>query len=359
MVSQTGKSGSWFVIAGLGAMLWLGVSCTSPVPPFGEAAESDTEGATSRESMVADGVKEMASTDASPQDTAGTEVLPQDAAEPSNTESTEPHIQEVQSESHSQDDRNQRDDGSQGEGGKKGQIQIYLKGDLTPETFQDGLVGQTPTQYSIALSRYWVLKSANDPAPQLCFDHGQNSVEADMSKDNLMGTCTTATIQDGSYTHGKVKVDWAKYSVTGTLHYNGLPLQGKFTFFRAYSNTTHDGKSYKAQEGWLEFQGPTTVRIPYTYPPLPAPSLSGVQLSEANGEFFMLFPFKRPLPIAQQNVDTHWARFHWKIFQAFRWADKTLPGYTQGTWDVAVDPTAAEEVKVGGVTGFFITTSLD
>lgn len=336
--------------------LWGGVSCSNTEPPSNNLAESVTEGGTSHESVASEhSVTETPQADATAQEptpeSAGQEGqnnLPEETSEPHDT----PAFDAAQLDTSTTHDTTTTDHST-----PTGQIQIYFKGDQTPETFQDGWVGQTPTEYKIALSRYWVLRSATDPSPQLCFDHGQKTVEADMSKDNLMGTCATATLKDGIYTHGKVKIDWVRYGVTGVLHYNGLPIQGKFTFFRAYSNVTYDGKSYKAQEGWLEFQGPTTVRVPYSYPPLPSPGVPGIQLSEVNGEFFMTFVYTKPLPIAQNNTDTHWARFHLKIYEAFRWADKNLPGYSHSVWDVTVDPSTSEEVKVGGVTGYYITAS--
>lgn len=236
-------------------------------------------------------------------------------------------------------------------------IQIFLKGDLTKQTYQDKYGGQTPTDYKIALSRYEVLTRLDDPNPQPCFDHGKTPKVADMSKDNLMGSCPTKSITSGNYTHGRVKVDWALYTVNGTLHFNGQPLPGKFTFFRAYSDTEYQGKTYKASEGFIRYTGVTTVENPYTYPA--GQSFPGLTTKLVKGEFFMTFPYKRVLPVQQDNPRTHWARFHWKIFEAFRWEEKTLTGYTSGTWDVDPDVSKAEEVKLFGVSDYFITTSLD
>lgn len=238
-----------------------------------------------------------------------------------------------------------------------GVIQIYLKGDLTPQTFNDGFSGQTPTDYQIAISRYHALRSAQDPSPQLCFDHKNQPAIADMQKDNLVGSCPTQTLQSGTYTHGKVKVDWLRYTVDGTLHYLNQPLPGKFTFFRAYSKTTYQGKTYNPGQGWIRFAGVTTVDIPYQFPT--QPQIPGIIIQLVNDELTMTFPFTKPLPVDQSNTQRHWARFHWRIADAFRWADKTLPSYQSGIWDVSTMPALAEEVKVYGVNGYFITTSID
>jgi len=238
-----------------------------------------------------------------------------------------------------------------------GSISIYLTGDLTPKTFTDGLQGQTPTSYLIALSEYWVQTSLSDPAPVFCFDAGAAPVVADLQHDTLIGVCQTQDIPTAEYTHGRVKVDWVTYTVHGTLHYQNMPLPGEFTFFRAYSDTTYNGDSYQAGQGTIAFAGATQVTIPYSFdPPL---SLPGVNLETIAGEFWMTFPYSQPLVVDQSNTNDHWARAHWEIFEGFRWQDDTTPGYTAGIWDVGVTVGETEEVFFAGVTGYHTTASTD
>jgi len=207
-----------------------------------------------------------------------------------------------------------------------GTIAIYLTGDLTPRTFTDGLTGQTPTSYFVAVSEYWVQTSLYDPSPVYCYDSGGSPVEADLYGDTLVGVCQTQDIPSAIYTHGRVKVEWTLYTVTGTLHYLGLPYPGDFTFFRAYSDTTYDGQSYLAGEGTIAFDGATQVQIPTTYdPPL---SLPGVRLETIDGELWMTFPYSYPLAVDQTSTDRHWARAHWQLFEGFRWADTAATGNT-------------------------------
>lgn len=241
-----------------------------------------------------------------------------------------------------------------------GSIAIYLQGDQVPVTFADGLQGQTPTDFQVALSRYQVLKSADDPAPQPCFDHGKTPVIADLAGDSLMGQCPTAGIATGTYTHGRVKVDWLRYSVTGQLHYNGLVLPGKFTFLRAYSDTTVDGKPMTAGAGTLRFRDTTgTVdnEIPFTYPALP--SMPSVTTQLQGGEFLMTFAYTKPLPILHDAPGAYWARFHWQVWQGFRWEDSATAGNTAGVWDVQAPPAPSESVVFAGATGYSVTTSID
>ncbi|MBI5607332.1 MAG: hypothetical protein HY902_00460 [Deltaproteobacteria bacterium] len=241
-----------------------------------------------------------------------------------------------------------------------GSIAIYLQGDQLPVTFSDGLQGQTPTEFQVALSRYQVLKSADDPAPQPCFDHGKTPVIADLAGDNLMGQCATSGIATGTYTHGRVKVDWLRYSVTGQLHYNGMALPGKFTFLRAYSDTTVDGKPMSAGAGTLRFRdksGNVDNEIPFTYPALP--SMPSVTTQLQGGEFLMTFAYTKPLPILHDAPGAYWARFHWQVWQGFRWQDSATAGNTAGVWDVQAPPAPSESVIFAGATGYSVTTSID
>lgn len=249
-------------------------------------------------------------------------------------------------------------EGSPGvEAGGGGMINIFVKGDLTKGTFGDGLAGQTPQSYQIAISRYHILRSATDPSPVLCFDHGAKAYVVDVHKDNLVGSCLTKKISSGSYTHGRTKVDWARYTVDGVYHYPGQKIPGKFTFFRAYSDVVYDNKTYKAGQGTITFSGVTKVSIPVLYPPLP--SIPGVAFETKNGEFSMTFRYSKPLPIVQADTQKHWARFHWKIHDSFRWADTTLPGYKTGAWDVSPLLSNTEIVKLYGVSGYLVTSSVD
>lgn len=238
-----------------------------------------------------------------------------------------------------------------------GTITIFVKGDLSKVGFSDGLAGQTPRDYTIALSRYHVLRSADDPAPVLCFDHGPKPALTNIAKDNEVGSCRTSSIPTGPYTHGRTKVDWARYTVDGVYHYLGQKLTGSFTFFRAFSDVVHEGKPFKAGQGTITFSGATKVEIPVTYGPLPP--MPGVSFKLQGGELSMTFRYTKPLLIEQQDTHAHWARFNWKIADSFRWADAQGYGYAKGVWDVALLPSSSEQVLLHGVSGYYVTSSKD
>jgi hypothetical protein len=78
-----------------------------------------------------------------------------------------------------------------------------------------------------------------------------------------------------------------------------------------------------------------------------------------NGECWMTFAYTHPLPIDQTNTGPHWARFHWEIFEGFRWTDTALSGFAPGVWDVSSIQTESEPVIVPGTTGYHTTSSVD
>jgi hypothetical protein len=237
----------------------------------------------------------------------------------------------------------------------EGTIGIYVKGELSRPGVADGLAGQTPAAYEVALSRYQILRSATDPSPALCFDHGKNPVVAAMDGgDTLVGTCRTRSVPTGLYTHGRTKVDWARYSIDGVYHLGGQAWSGKFTFFRAFSDVTVASRSFRAGEGTVRFST-LGVEIPVVYPPLT--SVPGLRFETLAGELSMTFAYSNPLPILESDQHQHWARFHWMVQDGFRWVDASLPGYQPAVWDVS--PLSAETVMLYGVWSYFTTSSVD
>lgn len=244
-----------------------------------------------------------------------------------------------------------------GDAATVGSIRIYVKGDETKPNLKDGLSGQTPRDYEIALSAYEVLTSANDPSPTPCFDHGSKPVVTKMNGDTLVGSCKTNKFKTGNYTHGRTRVDWARFTVDGVYHAMGQDVPTTFTFFRAYSDTTYNGKPYKAGHGFITAKNFTTFTVPFAYGPMPA--MPGVSFSTKGGKFYMTFAYPKPLPIAPAYNDVHWARFHWKVGDAFRWKERKSHGYKDGKWDVNVISSQSEDVLRHGVLGYHVTSSVD
>jgi hypothetical protein len=87
--------------------------------------------------------------------------------------------------------------------------------------------------------------------------------------------------------------------------------------------------------------------------------MPGVTSITLGGEFLMTFAWTKPLPIDQKNSGTYWARFHWQVFEGFRWTELPLSGYKKGTWDASPVFGATEPVLSAGVTGYKVSSSLD
>lgn len=239
-----------------------------------------------------------------------------------------------------------------------GTIAIYLAGDLSEKTFSDGFGGQTPKEFEIALSKYDIQTSADAASAVNCFEHDEPTV-ANMLEDNLMGSCETAAIPSAQYTHGRVKMDWLRITVDGTLHTLGQAFPGEFTFFRAYSDTTYEGESYDSGEGWVEYRGFVTRRVPFTEP-IPTEGQEGFRSEVIDGEYWQTFPFHRTMPILAEDGGQHWSRLHWEIYESFRWEEVTKPRYLDGVWDVEPESgSGGEEVKMFGVSWYYITSSAD
>ncbi len=235
-----------------------------------------------------------------------------------------------------------------------GRIEIYLAGDHAVRDYNDGLSGQTPTAYQIGISGYQ-LRTGPTATPVPCFDLDE-PVVADMDGDTLVGHCRTDEVPTALYTHGRVRVEYLTYTVGGRLHYAGQVYAGDFVIFRAYSDTVYEGVDYNAGSGWVRYEGPTTVTLPVEYAPLDVVGLSGELVG---GEYWLTFPYLRVLPVETSNTDTHWARFHWEVYEAFRWVDDAGPDNRDGEWDVGTTLAASEEVRMTGVAGYHITSSID
>jgi hypothetical protein len=243
-------------------------------------------------------------------------------------------------------------------GSAPGTIRIYVEGDLSTTDFHDGLVGQTPRDYEVAVSRYSLLRSADDPSPALCFDHGDKVVVAKMHRDNLIGFCRTANLPSATYTHGRTKVVWARYTVDAVYHALGLPHPGAVTFFRAFSDTEYGGKPYEAGQGTISFKGATSeTELPVSYGPMP--DSPGLVTASRDGELTVTFPYTTSLPVDAGNTSSHWARFHWRTKESFRWVDRRLPGYEDGVWDISSLAANNEEVRLHGVAGYYVSSSVD
>ena len=243
-----------------------------------------------------------------------------------------------------------------------GEIAIYLTGDLTPVVFEDGAAGQTPRDYHVGVSAYRMIRpeGSGSSGSIPCFEY-EDTLVADLYEDTLMGSCLTSEIPTATYTHGLVRVEWVTYTIDGTIHTADDVYPGEFEFFRAMSDTEYEGEGYTGGEGYLQFTGAFSYRFPVYGTSLSDGGGIEFQWDDENRDMWMKFPFNRPLPIESGSPEAHWARFHWEIYESFRWIDQVRDNYKKNVWDVRsylISP-STEQVVGSGFNGYHITTSLD
>lgn len=234
-----------------------------------------------------------------------------------------------------------------------GRLIIRVGGDTTPKTIADGLAGQTPKAYTMSLSRYEIMTSAQDPSPVLVFDHKDQPVAIDMLKGpQEAGSAALTTIPTGTYTHGRVKLTSTSFTVAATVHAPG-PLPGEVTVTAALSDGKLDGTDVKQGDVSYVFSVFPTP-IPGVLPPLPP--TPGGQIVQQGGETWMVFPFTKPLFISSASPTDWTATITYQVADSFRWEDDTSKaGHQPDVFDVTALPTPSfEAVKSFGATGYLI-----
>jgi hypothetical protein len=230
-------------------------------------------------------------------------------------------------------------------------IEIYVAGDLTPKTFTDGASGETPTLYTMGLSRFDLLRSPGDPAPVTVFDHGSDWAEVDLLTTTLVGTADTASLPAGPYSHARVRLTMAKCTVAATAHQSGFAVPGTLTTVAAFTGTSIGGQTYTKGEARFTFTaslGGFSQSVTGAIPALPpAPGVTIVE--DATGTW-LVFPFPEPLALDPTDPATHRATITFDVYESFRWQDQNDPGYAAGVFDLTA--TGAEPVTNFGVTGY-------
>jgi hypothetical protein len=234
-------------------------------------------------------------------------------------------------------------------------ISIYIKGDTTTQPPADGLSGQTPQNYVMGLGRFDLLRSAQDPAPVVAFDHGAKPVMVDMLKTTLGGKARIADLPAGAYTHGRVLLTMATFTVAATGHGAGLAVPGKVTVTAALSDTTIKGAPWKQNQAEFtgDFKPLPPVTIPAPLPPLP--STGGGSVVQEGGRTWLVFQFPKPLEVSPATGRDHRATIIYRVRESFRWQDQAKPGFAPKVFDI--DMAGFEAVKSFGATGYAVESS--
>lgn len=255
-----------------------------------------------------------------------------------------------------------------GDGGSvaaAGDLEIYVAGDLTPKTLTDGLAGQTPHEYKMALATFQLLRSATDSAPVTVFTYaGNNDVEADILGRTLVGRASMASLPVQTYTHARSRLTRTRVTVDATVHTSGVAIPGTLTIVGVYSC---NGCSYRYTDpesgsvlspGQAAFtfrsMGSRVTQVG-ELPPLPA-TAGGQVVQDTEGTWLVFplpFPFVPPTPQHLTNpADVCRATITYDVASSFRWRDETRTGYTTSTFDVEPGTFHYEPVVNFGATGY-------
>lgn len=240
------------------------------------------------------------------------------------------------------------------DGGGNGYVlEIWVEGDLTPKTFTDGWSGQTPTNYVMGLSRYDLMRSADDPDPVTVFDHGQTTVECDMLGRTLAGTADLDAIQPGAYPYSRVLLTMSRFDVETDLHVTSpsATLPGTLTVTAALSDTILD--SVARDKGWVEYSFDLMGGIATQGQLPPLPSTAGGTVVEESDRTWLIFPISPPAVIEPQPTRDRSATIIYEVYESFRWEDLRTAGYSAGRFDTE-DSGTSEPVCNFGATAYRI-----
>lgn len=252
-----------------------------------------------------------------------------------------------------QDGTVETDGGDMDGGSNPYELTLYVEGDLTPKTFTDGYAGQTPSFYTMGISRFDIMTSENDTNPVTVFDYGESYTEVDMLSTSVVGTADLSSIPANVYTHGKVLLKMTRFDVDTTVHTTMPPasVPGTLSVVAALSDTEIDGT--QRSQDWVQYTFDVAGGITTTGTLPELPSTAGGRIERENGETWLVFEFNQSLTILPIPGQAHSATITYEVFESFRWDDQDAAGYTIDVFDSNSDGTS-EPVMNFGATGYQI-----
>ena len=213
--------------------------------------------------------------------------------------------------------------------------------------WQDRLLGTTRCPWPVLTS----CAQPTIPDPVTVFDYGSQSVEADMSTSQVVGSGLIADMPSGEYSHGRVLLTAARFDVDTTVHAGAdVLIPGEVNVVAALSDTTIDGVA--RDQGWALYTfsvpGVGEVSQVGTVPPLP--STAGGSVVQQGGKTWMVFPMS-PVEIQQSESENHVATIIYDVYESFRWSDQDGTDYEVDVFDSEVAGTT-EPVMNFGATGY-------
>lgn len=243
-----------------------------------------------------------------------------------------------------------------GEGVSGPSLRIWIAGDTQPVTFNDGLAGQTPKNFSMGIQKFVILRERNDPNPVVIFDYKDKFNPSPIATRTLVGQGAFSTIPKGTYPYGRTTVVNMKFEVDATAHAAGFAIPGLLKIYYAIGNHSDDqGKSYKIGDVVGSFNGagqsyPYQNNIPVNF------SLSDpetwVDTTSGKTEFYFKIGKAIQSDGVTQDVDV---TLNFSIYEAFRWRDLDRDKYTKDVFDMTTSPSTSEQVLRYGANNYRIT----
>lgn len=251
-------------------------------------------------------------------------------------------------------DSSVEEDAGEPDGGSMFDLSLYVEGDLTPKTFDDGYSGQTPSSYTMGISRFDVMTSEDDVSPVTVFDYGEDYTEIDMLTTSLVGSADLTTIPPGIYTYGRVLLKMTRFDVETTVHSTMPPgsMAGTLTVLAALSDTEIEGT--QRNQDWVQYTFDVMGGISTTGVLPELPTTSAGKIVRENNETWLVFPFDHAITVLPIPGQAHSATITYEVYESFRWEDQDVSGYTDGVFDSRTDGTS-EPVVNFGATGYSIS----
>lgn len=236
-------------------------------------------------------------------------------------------------------------------------VTIRLQGSMAAFPHQDAFASQTPKSQSVSISSLRLYRDANDQAPLVVFDHGDNAIEVQLlsGKPTIVAEVSRRDLTAGHYHFARVGVRTVSYRIQARLHALGFPpADGEYESIQVMSDgTTVDGK--KHDKGWFRttFHTGGTKIGPNEGTGMAIPVMTesgGISLDTSGPETAYRFAADIPIdPTGPKDVDV---LFEVNLDRNYRWIDQPNPGYSPNVFDTT--PTGYEQVMRFGANSFTV-----
>jgi hypothetical protein len=235
--------------------------------------------------------------------------------------------------------------GTSGDGGAGGgdaatsgpEYEVHLRATQAPVTFTDSNAGETPLDQHIAIRKLTLFRDANDTAPVVIFDNGQNAVECGLNdgNDTIAGRAIAANLPAGTFTVAHVTVGFYRFKVAATMHANGMTIPGDYSDIEVLTDSTLvDGKLQNQGHYSFTFEAGGSSLGTLTGETLMVPAIlgsGGLSLVTSNHEANYVFPVS--VVIDPKLTATAKVVMQVNTYKNFRWQDQTMTGYQTGVFD--------------------------